>query len=80
MQTDDLRGVATLVATDDVRSAILQAADEIDRLVKIETAAKVVLATFRKDEANGYSSRDRQYTIEMLGKYVDGQSTNSEGK
>lgn len=45
-----------------------RAIDEIERLRKIEDAAKYVLKTFKKDESDGYRSRDRQFAIDILGK------------
>jgi hypothetical protein len=50
---------------------------EIDRLKRLEKAARTVLETFQKDEAQGYRSRERQYAIDMLGPYfvADGQSS-----
>lgn len=51
----------------------IAAADEIERLQKIEAAAKTVVETFRKDEAQGYRSRDRRYAIEMFRPYLNEQ-------
>jgi hypothetical protein len=50
---------------------LAEAEREIERLRKIEWAAKEVLDTFRKSEAAGYRTKDRQYAIEILGKFVD---------
>ena len=63
----------------DGRSRMLnqeKVAAEIERLQRVEHMARCVLETFRKDEAQGYRSRDRQFAIELLGKFiVDEQST-----
>lgn len=45
---------------------LLESAAEIERLLKIERAATVVVETFEKDEAQGYRSKDRQFAIAVL--------------
>lgn len=43
---------------------------ENERLRQVEAMARYVLEKFQKDEAQGYRSRDRQFAIEMLGKFL----------
>jgi hypothetical protein len=47
-------------------------APDSDGKCPLRWAVETVLETFRKDEAQGYRSRDRQYAISILGKALHG--------
>lgn len=74
----EIERLKAALARDGQRSLVM--ADKMDaqeteneRLRAFKAAAKAVLDNFRKSEADGYRSRDRQYANEVLGKFVDEQ-------
>lgn len=73
----DRRAIVSIPAdvSRDIDILLLVAADEVERLRRLEDFAKTIYDTFIRTEQQGYHTRDRQYVIDMLKPVLSGDSS-----